>query len=210
MSAPSEEDALLPLSAIQHFLFCARQCALIHVEQDWAENALTVEGRLLHERADAPASEMRRGVRTVTALPIRSDRLGVYGFADVVEFPEGAPPFPVEYKRGRPKPHRADEAQLCAQAMCLEEMFETAIAAGALFYGETRRRQDVAFDDELRAITRQASEDAARLIREGVTPPAVYQKSRCGRCSLIELCRPKAMQGGQRASRWIDRALGEP
>jgi CRISPR-associated exonuclease Cas4 len=135
------EDDLLPISALQHLLFCERQCALIHVEQVWAENRLTVEGRHLHERVDGGEHETRGGLRTARALPIRSLRLGLAGRADVVEFhaSEGAagPPrvVPVEYKRGRPKSHRADEVQLCAQALCLEEMLGVHVAAGALFYG---------------------------------------------------------------------------
>src|ERR1700688_2248716 len=118
---------LVALSALQHYLFCVRQCALIHIEQAWAENAATAEGRVAHERVHAVESEIRRGVRTVTGMPLRSDRLGVTGIADVVELHRtgngGWRPFPVEHKRGRSKAHRADEVQLCAQAMALEEMF---------------------------------------------------------------------------------------
>ena len=156
---PAAEDALIPLSALQHYLFCPRQCALIHVEQIWAENAATAEGRLLHERADAGGGETRPGVRIARGLALRSFALGVSGKADVVEFHdarrgERGRPFPVEYKRGKPKSHRADEVQLCAQAICLEEMFDTSIAAGALFYGVTRRRFAVVFDEDLRALYR--------------------------------------------------------
>src|SRR6185437_4908617 len=147
---------LVALSALQHYLFCPRQCALIHVEQAWAENAATAEGRVAHERVHATETEMRRGVRTMTGMPLRSDRLGVSGIADLVELrrsSEGWLPYPVEHKRGRPKSHRADEVQLCAQAMALEEMFAVEIAEGALFYGQPRRRSVVAFDAELRALT---------------------------------------------------------
>ncbi len=152
------EDALIPLSALQHYLFCPRQCALIHVEQLWAEDAATAEGQLLHAKADAARPETRPGVRVARGLAVRSLALGVTGRADVVEFrAAGADgrgqPFPVEYKRGRPKAHRADEVQLCAQAICLEEMFGLPVPEGALFYGETRRRHPVAFDGELRALT---------------------------------------------------------
>ncbi len=136
---PEPGDELVPLSALQHHLFCPRQCALIHVEQVWAEDAATAEGRLLHERVDAGGAETRPGIRVERGVALRSVRLGVSGRADVVEF-HGRPPvpFPVEYKRGKPKPHRADEVQLCAQAICLEEMSATG-PAGALFYGTTRR-----------------------------------------------------------------------
>lgn len=148
-----ESDDLIPLSALQHYLYCPRQCALIHVERLWAENRQTAEGRLLHDRADTPQIERRHGVRTITAMPLSSAELGIAGVADVVEFradEAGEHPFPVEYKRGRPKGHRADEVQLCAQALCLEAMFGCNVEEGALFYGQTRRRQAVAFDNDLR------------------------------------------------------------
>ena len=145
------EDDLLPLSALQHLYFCERQCALIHVEQVWLENRFTAEGRIMHERVDTGKSEMRGGVRTSFAVSLRSLRLGLVGKADVVEFhrrqsPDGRSawqPFPVEYKRGRPKKDNCDKIQLCAQALCLEEMLNLRIECGALFYGKTRRRQDV-------------------------------------------------------------------
>ena len=139
-------DDYIPISALQHYLYCPRQCALIHVEQLWAESRHTAEGRVLHERADQPRAERRRGVRTVTAMPLAHAALGLTGIADVVEFHDagdGEQAFPVEYKRGRPKAHRADEVQLCAQALCLEAMLDQPIPEGALFYGETRRRADV-------------------------------------------------------------------
>jgi CRISPR-associated exonuclease Cas4 len=161
------EDDLLPLSALQHLMFCERQCALIHVEQVWADNRLTVEGTHLHRKADSGEAESRGDVRTTRGVPLRSLRLGLIGKADVVELhrmhsggKEKWLPFPVEYKRGKPKPDRSDEVQLCAQALCLEEMLGVEIATGALFYGTTRRREDVAFDHELRAETESA---AARL-----------------------------------------------
>lgn len=152
---PAAEDALISLSALQHHLFCPRQCALIHVERLWAEDVATAEGRLLHERADAGGGENRPGVRVARGLALRSFALRVSGKADVVEFHQAGPqastrPFPVEYKRGKPKAHRADEVQLCAQAICLEEMFGTSVPEGALFYGVTRRRLAVSFDDDLR------------------------------------------------------------
>src|SRR5690606_1842261 len=135
-----DDEYLIPLSALQHYLYCPRQCALIHLEQQWAENRHTAEGRLLHQRADTPRSEIRRGVRTVTAMPLLAPELGITGKADVVEFhadSAGERVFPVEYKRGRPKVHRADEVQLCAQALCLEAMLGKRVEAGALFYGQT-------------------------------------------------------------------------
>ena len=157
-----EEREPIALSALQHFLFCPRQCALIHVERQWAENRFTAEGRVLHERADLGGSSSRSGVRTVRSMPLRCRRLGIGGVADVVELHDGGRrPYPVEYKRGRPKAHRADEVQLCAQAVCLEEMSGTTIPEGALFYGQTRRRVVVRFDKALRALT-AATAEAAR------------------------------------------------
>ena len=192
----AEED-LLPISALQHLLYCDRQCALIHVERLWAENALTVQGRHLHDRAHGGRGESRGGRRTARALQVRSRVLGLYGVADVVEFRisdcVGSPiPFPVEYKRGRPKAHDADRVQLCAQALCLEEMLSRHVPAGALFYGKTRRRHDVAFDEPLRGLTRQTAASLHALIAAGRTPRAVYEKNKCDRCSLKSLCLPGA------------------
>lgn len=207
-----DEDDLIPLSALQHYLYCPRQCALIHVEQLWAENRFTAEGRVLHERADAPAAERRRGVHTLTAVPIRSLRLGVTGIADVVEIHQdgGRPrPFPVDYKRGKPKGHRADEVQLCAQAMALEEMFSVAVPEGALFYGETRRRLPVAFDVELRRLTAEIATGARAMILAGLTPAPVYERKKCDACSLLELCRPKAISRSGRIASWLARAVEE-
>lgn len=205
-----EEEAFISLSALQHYLFCPRQCALIHVEQQWAENCFTAEGRVLHERADKPLIERRRGVRTLTALQIRSARLGVRGVADAVEIPEGAPPFPIEYKRGKPKFHRADEVQLCAQAMALEEMFGTTIPEGALFYGQPRRRTIIGFDAELRALTAQIAADARKMIHTHTTPPPIYDKRRCESCSLIDICRPKIFMHTRSVASWLARAVEDP
>jgi len=210
-SATSESD-LLPLSALQHFLYCPRQCALIHVEQQWAENRFTAEGRVLHNRTDSPATETRRGVRTVTAMPIRSFRLGVSGIADVVEFHsdgERLQPFPVEYKRGRPKAHRADEVQLCAQAMALEEMFNTDVIEGALFYGAERRRTQIQFDADLRALTEHVAHEMRTLVSSGRTPPPVYDPRRCNSCSLLELCRPQRLAGAPSVARWLERVIAK-
>jgi CRISPR-associated exonuclease Cas4 len=208
-----EQNLLIPLSALQHHLYCPRQCALIHVEQVWSENALTAEGRLLHERTAEAGAESRRGVRTVTAMPIASRQLGVSGIADVVEMHKDEAgrwrPYPVEYKRGRPKAHRADEVQLCAQAMALEEMVGVDIAEGALFYGQPRRRTAVGFDAELRRLTEEIASAARAMIAAGVTPPAVFEKRKCGACSLIGLCRPKHVGQTRSASAWLARRLAE-
>lgn len=191
-----EDDNLIPISALQHYLYCPRQCALIHLEQQWAENRQTAEGRLLHERADKPQAERRRGVRTVTAMPLTDVQLGITGRADVVEFhrdSDGEHAFPVEYKRGRPKAHRADEVQLCAQALCLESMLGSPVPAGALFYGQTRRRQDVVFDAVLCELTLHVIDETRHMLASGQTPSARYDPGRCDKCSLIDLCQPRLL-----------------
>ncbi len=198
---PAEEDALIPLSALQHYLFCPRQCALIHVEQLWAEDGATAEGRLLHERTDAGRPDRRQGVKILRSLAIRSATLGVTGKADVVEM-HGETPYPVEYKRGRPKTHRADEVQLCAQAICLQEMFATQVPEGALFYGETRRRTAVAFDAGLRTLTRQVAADARAMIAAQNTPPPVYTPA-CEKCSMQDICRPQKLEKPPRIATWL-------
>ncbi len=198
----AEEDGLIPLSALQHYLFCPRQCALIHVEQLWAEDGATAEGRVLHERVDAGGFETRPGQRVERSMALRSVGLGVTGKADVVEFPRGGGPVPVEYKRGKPKPHRADEVQLCAQAMCLEEMFGVPVPAGALFYGTTRRRMAVAFDPALRALTAQVAADARAMISAGRTPAPVLMRG-CARCSLLDTCQPARLQRPPAVAPWL-------
>lgn len=202
---------LIALSALQHYLFCPRQCALIHVEQAWVENAATAEGRVGHERVHAVESEIRRGVRTVTGMPLRSIRLGVSGIADVVELHrlpgEGWRPYPVEHKRGRPKAHHADEVQLCAQAMALEEMFAIEIEEGALFYGQPRRRQVIAFDAALRALTETVAAATRDLIAAGHTPRMSYDRKRCDACSLLSICRPRTTGAARSASAWLEAQL---
>lgn len=204
------DDDFIPISALQHYLYCPRQCALIHVEQLWAESRHTAEGRVLHERADKPRGERRRGVRTVTAMPLAHAALGITGIADVVEFhpgPGGERAFPVEYKRGRPKAHRADEVQLCAQALCLEAMLGQAIAGGALFYGETRRRTDVALDDELRRLTCDTIDATRAMLASGTTPTAQYNARLCDACSLLDLCQPHLLGRKTSVNTWLARQL---
>jgi CRISPR-associated exonuclease Cas4 len=207
------EGDLIPLSALQHYLYCPRQCALIHVEQIWCENHFTAEGRILHEATSDVGMESRRGVRTVTAMPIASRRLGVSGVADAVEMHKDDAgqwrPFPVEYKRGRPKAHLADEVQLCAQAMALEEMLAVNVVEGALFYGETRRRVGVAFDAALRRLTEHVAAEARAMIRAGTTPPATFEKHKCAACSLADLCRPKQLFQRRSAAAWLARCIAE-
>jgi CRISPR-associated exonuclease Cas4 len=189
----SESD-LLPISALQHLIFCERQCALIHLEQAWDENRLTAEGRVLHERVHQEDRESRRGVRTLFGLRLRSFRLGLQGQADVVELNrKTGEAVPIEYKRGRPKPDSSDAVQLCAQAICLEEMMDITIPAGALFYGKTRRRKDVAFDDGLRQETADAAVRLHDLIRSGRTPTAPFGP-KCTSCSFLARCMPQTVE----------------
>jgi CRISPR-associated exonuclease Cas4 len=208
-----DDPDLIPISALQHFLFCPRQCALIHVERLWAENVATVEGKLQHERSDRPGRASRGAQRTVYAMPVRSAALGIAGVADVVELTregKGWRALPVEHKRGRPKAHRADEVQVCAQGLCLEEMLGTPVPEGALFYGRTRRRLDVALDEDLRALTRRVIAETRAMIESGRTPPPVYEKKKCDACSLRELCRPERLARAPRVGRWMHARIEEP
>ena len=208
MAVAAELD-LVPISALQHLLYCPRQCALIHVERIWIENQLTAEGRVLHGRVEQGATDRRFGVRTERSVPVRSGSLGLVGVADAVEVHEGGRVFPVEYKRGRPKRHRADEVQLCAQAICLEEMLDQAIPEGALFYGRSRRRKPVRFDAELRQLTAQAAREARNLIETGTTPPPVYERRKCDSCSLKSACNPEKLQDLPDVGQWLAGVLAE-
>lgn len=199
-------EDLIALSALQHYIYCPRQCALIHVEGQWSENRYTAEGQILHRRADSAEAETRHDVRVVRSMPIRSDSLGVTGRADIVEFHEtsdGEEVVPVEYKRGRPKSHRADEVQLCAQAIALEEMLVAEISEGALFYGKRRRREVVLFDDRLRAYTREIAQKTRDLISRGRTPRPHYSRKLCDRCSLLDVCQPRALTKSASVRKWL-------
>ena len=205
----SESD-LLPISGLQHLVFCERQWALIHLEQQWAENRLTAEGRQMHERVHEQREEWREGIRISRALAVRSLRLGLTGVVDLVQFhpqASGAPrPFPIEYKRGRPKPDRCDEVQLCAQAMCLEEMLGIEVPSGAIFYGQPRRRMEVNFDIALRTETEALAQRMHTLYEERVTPPAEYAP-KCERCSLLQICLPASAGERRSVARYLQRAL---
>ncbi len=175
------DDDLISISALAHFLYCPRRCALIHIEQIWVENAFTAEGRIMHDKVHEEGIETRCAVRISRGLRLRSLRLGLIGIADVVEFHRTGKgilqPYPVEYKRGKPKPDYSDKVQLCAQALCLQEMIDVDVPEGALFYGKTRRRTLVAFDDDLRGQTEQTARHARDLIMSGVTPPPAYAQA---------------------------------
>lgn len=200
----------IPLSALQHAVYCLRQAALIHLERLWAENRFTAEGDVLHAVADKGGQRRARGLRRVSALPLASQRLNLTGTADLVEFipgPDGETPFPIEYKRGKPKLHRADEVQLCAQALCLEEMTGRPVPQGALFYVQTKRRVTVPFDAGLRALTETTAAELAAVLSSGQTPPPTTQRSRCRACSLLDLCRPEAVRRPVR--QWRDLMLAK-
>lgn len=187
------DENLIALSALQHLLFCPRQCALIHVEQLWSENVFTAEGRVMHERVDQEHQESRKEMRVEYGMALRSLRLGLIGKTDVVEFHKTGKvwtPFPVEYKRGKPKKNNCDNVQLCAQALCLEEMLSVDVPDGSIFYGKTRRRLNITFDEGLRQETEALAKELHTLITSGQTPPAIYEE-KCKHCSLMEQCLPK-------------------
>ena len=197
----------LALSALQHLLYCERQCALIHVEQVWAENRFTALGREMHQNAHEGPDESRPGIRITRGLRVSCEQLGISGQCDVVEFHANGRVLPIEYKRGKPKNHRADEVQLCAQGLCLESMLGVSIPEGRLYYGQTRRRFDVPFDETLRALTLQTVERLRALLEAGITPVAKYESERCDNCSLIELCMPKAARFRTSTQAWFSRQL---
>jgi len=186
-----EEPRLIPLSALQHFAFCPRQCALIHNEQAWSDNWLTAQGQLLHQRVDAGEPETRKGIRYERGVAVAAPRLGLIGKLDLVErdLATGAC-CPVEYKRGRPKFDNWDRVQLCAQAFCLEEMLVQPVSEGALWYWQTRHRERVVLDEPLRAQTLAVIDQVRALFDSGLTPKARFS-SKCHSCSLLDLCNPK-------------------
>jgi len=211
------EDELLPISALQHLVFCERQEALIHIEGLWEENVLTVEGEQMHERVHGQEAGTAHNIHIVRGLRIRSLRLGLIGMADVVEFHRvnipakgvNVPtledgfwkPYIIEYKHGKPKLDRSDEVQLCAQAMCLEEMLGASISESAFFYGKPRRRQVILLDTQLRSETEEVAGKAHQLLISGKTPPPSYSK-KCHQCSLIDRCIPKTA-GHDGVSRYL-------
>lgn len=214
----SPED-LLPLSGIQHFLFCRRQWALIHIERQWQENALTAEGKILHSRVDDPFfTEKRKGVIVARSVPVASPSLGLSGVCDVVEFTQSAEgvrlpgyegaflPAPVEYKRGKQKQEPSDEAQLCAQAICLEDMLAVSIPSGYLYYGQTRRRVAIAFTDALRELVYKAAQEMHAYFQRGYTPRVKPFKG-CRACSLADVCLPSLQGKIMSASSYIDQQI---
>lgn len=217
------EEQLLPLSAVGQYVHCPRRFALLHVEQLWADNLFTAEGTVLHEKADSGLRESRGSVRIIRSIRLRSYKLGVTGIADVVEFhrvamdevgitlPKTAGkwrPFPVEYKRGAAKDLEGYKAQLCLQALCLEEMLELPVPVGALFLGEKQGRLEVEFTPALRAQVADACHAMQRLFASGETPPPSFGKW-CASCSLVEECQPKTFSTHRSARAWLNHAIGE-
>lgn len=192
----TDEAQTIMLSALQHYAYCPRQFALIHVEQAWAENRFTAEGNILHERVDSGVSEQRGNVRSERGVLLKSQRFNLTGKMDLLEIIEGDPNkyFPVEYKRGKPKVMDWDRVQLCAQALCLEEMREISVKEGAIWYWEVRRREPVIFDKVLRETTIVTIENAHLILASGRTPPPIDDKKRCRACSLRDLCAPETFR----------------
>lgn len=213
------EDSLIPISALQHILFCERRAALVHIERVWTENVFTAEGRNMHQKSDDPCTENRGMVRIVRGLIIHSQRLGLIGKMDVVEFEkvesggitllgvEGFwQPRPIEYKRGLLREEEGYEIQLCAQALCLEEMLKVEISTGDIYYGKSRRRLKIEFDQKLRRDTEAATKHLHDLIDKGVTPKAHYG-NKCERCSLMGICLPRITEGKKAVDQYLSQAL---
>ncbi|WP_250459462.1 CRISPR-associated protein Cas4 [Microbulbifer litoralis] len=184
-------DDFLPISALQHYAYCPRQFSLIHVERAWAENRYTAEGRILHERVDSGAAEQRKDVRFERSVMLRSEKYRLTGKLDLLEVHNGGRYIPVEYKRGKPKLQSWDRIQVCAQALCIEEMRSVRVEEGAIWYWEVRRRESVALTEEIRQETLTAVESCHVLIERGETPRPTVEKSRCRACSLRDLCGPE-------------------
>ncbi len=196
---------IIYLSRLQHYLFCPRQFALIELESIWDENQSTAEGQVLHKRVNNADLQKRGDVRVAWSLRLGHAQLGIEGVADVVEYnlqDDGTEiPYPIEYKRGKPKAHRADEVQLCAQALCLENMHNIKVEKGALFYGELRRRHVVVFDEKLRELTNQTILACRTIVQTQSTPKAIYNSRKCCGCSLINSCHPMSFR--KSASLWL-------
>lgn len=192
MKHPFAEEQYISLSALQHYTFCPRQCAIIHTEQEWSENILTTFGELEHERVHTAPSSVRDGVRTARGIPLVNHRWGIRGFADAVEYRQEQDQLsitPVEYKHGKPDQTPADSIQLCAQTLCLEEMNQCQIPAGYLYYQSIRRRVKVDMDEALRQRTIQTIEATRQLLESGILPAATKQEH-CEACSLVDICLP--------------------
>jgi CRISPR-associated exonuclease Cas4 len=206
MSYP--ESDLISISALQHFIFCPRQCAFIHLEGAWEENFLTAQGRGLHDRAHSETAETRPDCRRIFGMPVRSLELGLAGQCDcVMETPDGKM-IPLEYKRGRPKHKDMDTVQLCAQALCLEEMTGRRIDEGFIYYFRIKKRLHVNMDDPMRSLTLKTIENCRDMINKRVTPLPEYSK-KCDSCSFKEMCLPETMEKQKRVNQYIERMIGK-
>jgi len=204
---PEMEDPV-PISALQHWSYCPRQCGLIHLEQAFEENVHTMRGQAVHAHVDTPGYEQRASTRVERALPIWSEKLGLIGKADIVEFDADGKPYPVEYKHGRKRPAGHDDLQLAAQALCLEEMTGHVVDVGAIYYASSKRRREVLVTSELRDEVRSTVEAIRRMLASGNLPPPVNDK-RCRECSLKEICQPEALAARARLDALSD-ALFKP
>lgn len=194
------EDDWVPISALQHYSYCPRQCALIHIEQVFDENLYTLRGRAVHELVDVPDSAVAAGKRIERALPLYSSRLGLVGKADVVEFLPDGTPYPVEYKHGQRRPSEHDDLQLAAQALCLEEMTGRPVPTGAIFHHSSRRRREVVITPALRAEVERLVPLMRDMLARGILPPPVND-ARCRHCSLQDACQPQAVAATDRLRR---------
>lgn len=192
---------LIAISALQHYAYCPRQFALIHIEQVWEENRFTAEGRLLHERVDSGVAEQRRETRYERGVLLHSQQYRLTGKMDLLEIEQGDPLkyYPVEYKRGKPKVEDWDRIQLCAQALCIEEMRDAVVDEGAIWYWEVRKREPVVIDGALRATTKAMIEGAHALLSLGRTPLPIEDRKRCRACSLLDLCEPDTFRNDHSA-----------
>lgn len=201
----NDETEQIPISALNHYAYCPRRCALIHIEQTYDENIYTMRGHDLHERTDQPQeSGLEEGTRVERALPLWSKRLGLIGKADVVEF-NGDTPYPVEYKSGPRRQFDNDDLQVCAQAMCLEEMTGKEVPRGAIYHHSSRRRREVVFTPDLRRYVEEAIAEIRQMLESGTLPPPVNDR-RCEHCSLRESCMPSVI-GEQERARVLMRGL---
>jgi CRISPR-associated exonuclease Cas4 len=187
----SEEPFIIALSALQHYSYCPRQCALIHQEQTFTENVFTLRGQRMHERVDQPDTRREKGVRIEQALPLFCDRLGLNGKADIVEFLPDGTPYPVEYKHGPRRQKEHDDIQVAAQALCLEEMTGKPVPEGAVFHHSSRRRRIVPITQELRALVESLVTEVREMLQSGRLPPPVGDAALCRGCSLIDACQPE-------------------
>ncbi|MGA2142050.1 MAG: CRISPR-associated protein Cas4 [Brevinematales bacterium] len=201
----SEPD-LIAISALQHFIFCPRQCALIHIEAAWEENSLTAQGRSLHERAHSETEETRPDCKRVFGMQVRSLELGLSGQCDCVLETSDGKMIPLEYKRGKPKVKNMDTVQLCAQSLCLEEMTGNRIDEGFIYYFKIKKRLHIILDEALRSLTKKTTGECRDMISKGVTPPPVYSK-KCESCSLKGPCMPEIMEKQNKVNQYIDRMI---